>query len=483
MDKKVIFKALSWNFIGIYGNQGILFAIGIILARILKPEDFGIIAIVLVFSSYGQILIDLGFSNAIIQDKSSSREDLSSVFYFNIAVGFLFFIILFFFSDHLADFYREERLNVITKLMSLLFIFYALTSIQRTLFIKRLDFKSETSIILISSVISGGVSIFLALRGSGVWALVVKVLLQKFLETILFWLKSRWRPVLVFNIKTLKKYFNFSLNMTGATLVNGFTQDIDRLIVGKVFSPGTLGFFDRSKRYNDIVRMNLGNMFGKVMFPVFSDIQNNSEKFMNIYRKSIKMICFLTMPLFFILTAVAEPLIVVLITEKWLPSAQILQVLSFSGFTYPLSAVMVKTLAAKGRADILFRLTTITAVLYVIAIFGGSRWGIFGVAAAITVVNFIGLLINSCAVCKLIKLSILTQFKDVLETVTISLIMLAILLFIPVCISLSNYLNLVILPAAGITIYGVISYFFNRKQIDELKSLLKEVFNHRKAKS
>ncbi len=482
MNKRIIFRALSWNFIGTYANQAVLFVIGIILARLLEPKDFGVVAIVSVFAAYGEIFINLGFSNAIIQDKSPSQKDLSTVFFFNVGAGLIFFVVFFSCSGLVASFYDEQQLVVITRLMALLSIFYALASVQRTLLVKKLDFKTETSVILVASLISGSISIFLAVKGYGVWALVLKVLLQRFLEMSFFWLKNTWRPSLLFNPGTIKKYFNFSLNMTGATLLDGFTQDIDKLIVGKVFSSQILGFFDRARRYNDIARKNLGKMMGKVMFPVFSEIQDNEKKFLGIYRKTVQMICFFSVPFFFIIASVAESLIVVLITGKWLGAARLLQVMALSGFAYPISVVMVQTLAAKGRADILLKLNIVATILYVSGILVGSRWGIFSVAIAIAIVHFICLVINSIVVCRLIKFSFLTQVKDVLRMLIIALVMLVVIVLIPHFVSLDHVLTLIVLPLSGILVYLLLNYLFNRSQLFEFKNFFLEVLRPAKSK-
>lgn len=475
MNKNIILKALSWNIIGTFGNQATLFVIGIILARLLKPEDFGIISMVLVFSSFGQILIDLGFNNAIIQKRTNTQTDLSTIFYLNLIIALILFIILFLSSNAIAYFYNENKLINVTKVMSVIFVVYSFSSVQRTLIIKKLDFKSEGIIIMISSITSGGISIVLALKGYGVWALVLKIVLQKFFETILFWLKSQWYPSLVFKVKSIKKYLNFSLNITAASLINGITQNIDRLIVGKVFSAEILGFFDRSKKYNALFRSNIANILGKVMFPVFSEIQDDNEKFINIYRKTVKMICFFTVPFFLILVLIAKSLIIVLITDKWISSVILLQILAVSGFTYPVSMIMVKAIVAKGRADIFFKLDVIKTMLYVFSILIGIYWGIIGVASAITLVNFIGLAINSLAISKLIKFRMQNQVRDVSTIFLISITMSSILIIIKIIIVMNNFQTLIILPIAGIIIYALANYIFSHKQIEEIKSLFARI--------
>lgn len=472
MNRKTILKALSWSFIGTYGNQGILFIVGIILARILDPVDFGIIAMILVFYNFSQILIDLGFSNAIIQSKTNTQDDLSTIFYLNIGFGLLFSLIFFFSGELIASFFNLVQLKTITKVFSLIFVLFALSSIQRTLIIKKLDFKSEAKIMMFSSVVSGCTAIFLALRGFGVWALLVKIILQRFFETLLFWLKSRWRPSFVFKIDSIKKYFRFSMNITAATLLNGLTQNIDRLIIGKIFSAETLGFFDRSKKYNDLSRSNIANIFGKVMFPVFSEIQDNDEKFKSVYKKIIGAICFFSIPFFLVLILIARPLIIVLITDKWLPSVKLLQILALSGFTYPVSMVIAKAIAAKGRADVFFRLDVYKTTLFLVGIAAGTYWGVVGVVTAISIAGFAGLAINSVALGRIIRLKIRSQVRVMLAPLIHSAIMFLILIVVGRLIDMDNYQKLIILPIVGMISYFGLNYFFNHKQVAELSGVL-----------
>jgi len=473
MNKHKIFKALSWSFIGSYSNQIVLFIVGIILARILEPKDFGIISMILVFSSYGQIFIDLGFNSSIIQDKNASDENLSTIFFLNVLIGFLLTIILFFCAGPIANFYKEPGLIKITKFMSLIFIIYSISSIQRTIIIKKIDFKTETIIILTASLISGGISIYLALTGYGPWALAWKIILQKSIETLLLWFLSSWRPSLIFKIGSVKKYLNYSMNIAGASLLNGLTQNLDRLIVGKIYSAEILGFFDRAKKYNNLITSNIGNTFGKVMFPVFSEIQDDRERLLRIYKKAVSSIFFFTFPFFLILILIAKPLIIVLITERWLSSVKMLQILAISGFTYPVSMVMVKFITGIGRADIFFRLDIIKTLLFVSGIFIGSIWGIIGVVYAITIVNFLGLIINMVAIKFITGLRLSEQSRSVLPTLFNSILMFFIIFGFDQLINFNNLYQILSLTITGFIMYLLLSYLNNLEIVSEILLLFK----------
>ncbi len=471
MNTNKVTKATLWSSVGIFGRQGIVFIIGVFLARILGPEQFGLIAMIAVFSNLGQLFLNFGFSQALIQHSNTSQEDLSTVFFFNLTMGFGFGSLLYLGSYPIANFYSQPELVRLIQFVSLIFVFHAFSIIQRVLLLKKIDFKSETTVIILSSLISGSIAIFLAYRGFGVWALAVKIVLQSFSESFLLWLINNWRPTLIFKISSLRKFLRFALNMFGAGILNNLTQNIDNLIIGKLFAVAQLGFFERSKHFNSLAHRNLGAVFSRVMFPVLSDLQDDNERFIDVYRKTIRMVSFLVTPLFAGLIVIAKPLIVLLIGVKWLPSVKLLQILAISGFAYPLSAIMVNAIAAKGRADIFLKLDIVKSTLGIIGIFVGSLWGIMGIVTAITITGYIGFYINIHVISKLLPISVTEQFKDMAIPIILSTLM----LFLLFTISNLNNMNLInellILPLIGTTFYLITNSIFNRKTFFEIKGI------------
>ena len=478
MNKNKIIKATLWSFIGIFGRQGVVFIVGIILARTVGPAQFGLIAMITVFSNFGKSFLDFGFSQALIQDNKTSQEDLSTVFFFNLCMGFALGSLFFIGSYPIASFYKQPELVRLTQFISLIFVFNAFSIIQRTLLYKKINLRSETFVIILSSLISGIIAVFMAFRGFGVWALAVKIVLQSFIESCLLWLTNNWRPSLIFRISSLRKYLGFSLNMFGAGMLNSLVKDIDKLIIGKLYTTAQLGFFERSKYFNRLAQQNLGAVFKKVMFPVLSNLQDDHEKFILAYRKAIRVVALFVMPLFFGLIVIAKPLIVLLITEKWLPSVKYLQILAVSGFAYPLSSIMVHAIAAKGRADIFFKLDIVKTALVIISIFIGTLWGITGVVIAIAAVTYITFYVNVHAIAKLLQLSIITQISDMIIPLILSTLMLVLLYIISTVSTVSDLSlinQLVVLPLIGITFYLLTNYVFNQKTFLEIKGIAKQV--------
>ena len=478
IDRNKIIKAVLWSFIGIAGRQGIVFLVSIFLARILNPDQFGLIAMITVFSNFGQLLLNFGFSQAVIQHSNISQEDLSTIFFFNISMGLAMCGLLYGASVPIAHFYNQPPLINLTRFISLIFIFNAFSIIQRTLLLKNIELKSETTIIILASLISGIIAILLAFNGFGVWALAIKIVSQSLLESLFFWLMNDWRPSWIFKFASLKKLFRFAANMFGAGIFNSLTVNVDNLIIGRLFTASQLGYFERSKNYNSLMQANLGAVFSKVTLPALSNLQNNSEKFLDYYRKMIRMVAWTVVPLFLLFIIIAKPLVVLLITEKWLPSVVLLQILAASGFIHPISAIIVNAIAAKGRADIFFKLDILKTILYIIGILVGSMWGIIGIAVAISLVAFIGFYINIQQLSKLLHLSLLKQLSDIILPVILGIAMFISLLITQKLSDLNMINQLIILPLSGITFYLVMNYIFNRNMLFEMKRLAFELSTH-----
>jgi O-antigen/teichoic acid export membrane protein len=313
-----------------------------------------------------------------------------------------------------------------------------------------------------------------------VWALAIKVVFQSGIESILLTCTNKWIPSFVFKIDSIKKYFSFAGNMLLAGLLSSVTKNLDRIIVGKIFNATTLGFFDRSKNYNGLIQQNLAATFTKVFFPYYSLYQNDKNTFIRAYRKSIRSVAFIVVPIYFGIIAIAEPLIVILITEKWIFTAKLLKILALSGFTYPLSALMVNAIASQGRADIFLLLDIIKTTIYIISILIGSTMGIFGLTWAATTASFINFYVNLYAVKKLTKIKIYSQIKDMSFPVIASLCMLIILIIMEINLRVDALTKLIIVVSTGAAIYSVGTMLFNRPMVREMKKLIVKVVEWKK---
>ena len=357
--KNKTIKGMFWSFSEIISSQGINFLVQIVLARLLVPEDFGLIGMMTIFIAVSQSLIDSGFTSALIREKNPSQSDYSTVFYFNLVTSVLIYITLFFSSGLISNFYNEPRLENIIKILSIVIIINSFGLIQRTILTKEVDFKTQTRITLVSSILSGIGAVLLAFLGFGVWALVFRNLIMQFIQALLLTLHNKWRPKLEFNIDSFKRLFGFGWKLLISGLLNTVYDNIYYLIIGRYFSTTSLGYFTNAKKLNDISSRTISQAVQKVSYPVLSEIQDDENLLRNGFKKIIKASTFINFPLMIGLASIADPLIKVVFGEKWIPSIPYFQILCFAGMFYALHAINLNILQVKGRSDLFLKLEII----------------------------------------------------------------------------------------------------------------------------
>lgn len=303
--KNKTIKGFFWSFSEIISRQGINFLVQIVLARLLVPEDFGLIGMMTIFIAVSQSLIDSGFTSALIREKNPSQSDYSTVFYFNLITSVLIYITLFFSSGFISNFYNEPRLENIIKVLSIVIIINSFGLIQRTILIKEVDFKTQTRITLVSSILSGIGAVVLAFLGFGVWALVFRTLIMQFIQALLLTIHNKWMPNLEFNIDSFKRLFGFGWKLLISGLLNTVYDNIYYLIIGRYFSTANLGYFTNAKKLNDISSRTLSQAVQKVSYPVLSEIQDDEASLRNGFKKVIRASAFINFPIMIVLASIA----------------------------------------------------------------------------------------------------------------------------------------------------------------------------------
>ena len=471
-NKNKVFWATFWSFAGVSGRHGILLVVGIILARILEPEDFGLIGMIMVFLNMGQIFLNLGLGKAIIQDQEATPEDISTIFYFNLLLGVCFALSLYFASPLVALVYQQPRLEPLAGFVALTFVFNAFVLVPRSLLVKKLSLKKESVVICVASLLSGAIAVYLALQGYGVWALAVKLVLQSGLEAIFYWIFHPWQPLGSFSFASLRRYLKFSLNVTAASALHMFRNYSDMFVIG-VFCPAAqLGFYERAKNFSEMAHRNLGWVFEKVLFSVLSNLQGESDRFERAYRSSLRMVSFCVIPLFLGLIVLAEPLIVVLLTEKWLPSVYFLQIFAASGCVYPLSTLMLNAILSRGKSGVFFLLDLAKTVLFILAIGLGIAWDIYAVAWAVTIVAYLNFCLNFYLASRVTGIKIRKHLTDILLPFLNSLLMLAGLSLFARLQLVGEVAALFAYPAVGILIYFAAMFLTRKERILELKNFI-----------
>lgn len=367
---------VGWSFIDNISNSGITFLVGLVLARLLTPEEYGIMAMIAIFIAISNSIIDSGFSNALIRKTRIERVDYSTVFYFNLTVSILIYALLYLAAPTISVFFKEPVLLAVIRIIGWVLIINALAIIPRTQFVRNVDFKTQTKVSLISSISSGVIGIGMALGGMGVWSLVGQQLFRQFLNTLFLWVYSKWHPVWEFSMKSFKELFGFGSKLLLSGLLDTIYKNIYYIVIGRFYTSAQLGQYTRAEQFNMIFSSNLTSVVQRVSYPVLSSIQEEPERLREAYRKVIKITMLITFACMLGLAAVAKPLILILIGEKWLPAVYFLQIICFSGILYPLHAINLNILQVKGRSDLFLKLEIIKKIIAVGPIVVGIAYGI-----------------------------------------------------------------------------------------------------------
>ncbi|MCD8094497.1 MAG: lipopolysaccharide biosynthesis protein [Bacteroides sp.] len=417
----------KWSFIDNIANYGVAFVVGLILARLLTPAEYGIMAMIAIFIAISNSIIDSGFSNALIRKVNIERIDYNTVFFFNLVVSVVLYVLLYSTAPFISVFFKEPILVDVLRVIGWALIINALTIIPRTILVKRIDFKTQTKVSVISSVFSGLVGIGMALTGWGVWSLVGQQLSRQILNSLCLWVFCKWIPVWEFSVKSFKELFSFGYKLLLSGLLDTLYKNIYYVIIGRFYSPAQLGQYTRAEQFNTIFSSNLTGVVQRVSYPVLSSIQEDEERLYEAYRRVIKTTMLVTFACMLGLAAVARPLIIILIGDKWLPAVGFLQIICFAGMLYPLHAINLNILQVKGRSDLFLKLEVIKKIIAIGPIVIGVFYGIEYMLWGGVLTSFISYFLNSYYSAGLIHYPTSRQIKDILPVFVVSLIVAAIM--------------------------------------------------------
>ncbi|KAF5074574.1 Polysaccharide biosynthesis protein [anaerobic digester metagenome] len=467
-------KGVGWSFLDNILGSGITFIVGIVLARILSPSEFGIIGMLTIFIAVSNSIVDSGFSNALIRKVDANELDYNTVFIFNLVVSTFLYVLLFFLAPFISSFYDEPQLNLITRVIGLILLLNAFGIIQRTLLVKHIDFKIQAKVSAIASIGSGFAGICLAIYGFGVWSLVVQQLSRQLLNTLFLWLYSSWRPQLMFSKKSFSQMFSFGSKLMLSGVINTVFQNIYYLVIGKIYTAQDLGYYTRAEQFKTIFSSNLTAVVQRVSYPVLSSIQNDEERLLFAYKKMIKTSMLISFALMLGMAAIAKPLVYILIGPKWLPSVSYLQIMCFSGMLYPLHAINLNILQVKGRSDLFLRLEIMKKSMTIFPITLGLFLGIEFLLLGSVFVSLISFFINAKYSEPLIGYSFLDQIKDILPSLFISLFT-ALVMWMVTLFEFSQFLIILVQVVLG---GGMAIFLYELNQHSEYNDLKKIVINN-----
>ncbi|MDF3130399.1 lipopolysaccharide biosynthesis protein [Kiritimatiellaeota bacterium B1221] len=469
-------SGLVWSAIERFGQQASVFIIQIILARILAPEQFGLIAMVAVVMRLSGIIVDAGFSQALVQRKNIGDADISTVFYFNLFVSCAMALVICLLAPYVSNFYGFSELTLILRVLTIRLVISAFGSVQGAIFARKLAFKKIFWVTLPSTVVSGIISIIMAYNGFGVWALVWQSIIRAFLLSCVYWAYSSWRPKFVFDIKCLKEMFPYGSRLAMTSFLHQGFQNLYVLVIGKVFSASDLGYFQRARSLQRLPVDNIHGIISRVTFPLFSSIQDDPPRMKRGMCKALQFSTLLVFPGMALLAAIAEPLVLVLIGEKWLPSVPYLKWLCFVGALFPLHSMNINLLSAIGRSDKLLRLEIIKKSILILNIFITYRFGIIVMIYGWGISSVIGLFINTYYTKIYIDYRFSEQVMDVFPAIGIALCVFSINHLAVNLLNLNEYMKLLVSLFGGSVILTCgLKYFIRNELKKDICSMLTRV--------
>lgn len=450
--KREVIQSLFWKLMERGGVQGVQFILQIVLARLLTPEDYGIIAIIAIFITIANVFVQSGFNTALIQNKNTKEEDFSSVFYLSMFVAVILYIILFFAASFIANFYGIDKLVPVIRVLSVTLFLGAYNSVQNAIVSKTMQFKKLFFSSFGAVVISGSVGVILAYLGFGVWALVFQQLINQVLIVIILSIILKWYPKLVFSFKRIRILFKYGWKLLVSSLIDTFYMNIRSLIIGKIYNPSILGFYNRGDQFPQIIVSNINGSIQSVMLPALSSEQDNIEKIKFMVRRAIITSSFIVFPMMMGLAIIADPLVRVLLTEKWLPCVRFLQIFCVSYALWPIHTANLQAINAIGRSDIFLKLEVIKKLLGTIILIVSMFYGVYAIAIGTLVTGIISTFINAYPNLRLLNYSYKEQIEDIIPSLSISILM-------GLVIYLIGFFNINIIITIILQIFiGIITY-------------------------
>lgn len=418
--KSKIMSGVFWQGLERVGSYGINFVVSIILARLLSPEEFGVVAIMMVFIALSQVFIDSGFSTALIQKKDIEEADCCSVFYINIAMGLVLYGILFFVSPYIAELYETETLSLYLHVFSLVIIIRSFSIVQNALLRKRLLFHLSFRISWVALIISGIVGICMAYSGCGVWSLIAQQLTNAVVTVIMQWYWVKWRPQWLFDWNHTQKLFNFGWKMFCSSFLETLYNEIYSIIIGKIDDLKTLSYYNRGQSYPQIGMNIINSTIGTVLLPAFSELQNDRTKIRDLAARSLKAIMFVVTPALAFLFVFADSITILLLTEKWLPCVIFMRLCCIQFYFWPFHTTNLQIITACGRSDVFLILEIIKKIQAIVVIAGTIRFGVVTMVAAGAAMGLVGMIENSWYNRKLIGYAPWQQLRDVSPSIFIT---------------------------------------------------------------
>lgn len=477
--KNKTIKGVGWSAADALLGQGVTFIVGLVLARLLSPDEYGLIGICLIFTTVLNGIVDSGFSNALIRKKEVTDEDYNTMFTTNMAISIVLYVLLFISAPLVSDFFHRIELTALVRVTGLILFLNALSITQVTILTKNIDFKTKTKASLVSAIISGVIGIAMAFMGYGVWSLVAQQLSKQLLYTLCLWVLSKWWPKFTFYKDSFKYMWGFGWKLLASGILNNVWNQLYQVVIGRCYTSSTLGHYTRANEYASIFSSNLTLIVQRVSYPVLAEIQDDKERMVQGYRKVIKITMFVTAVCMISLGAVSEPLIYTLIGAKWQEAATYLPLICISMSLYPLHAINLNILQVLGRSDIFLYLEILKKIVGIVPIVIGIFCGIYYMLLTSILTGVISLYLNTWYTGKTLNYSFWKQLRDIAPSYFTALVI-ALAVYFLKYLSLPYYVVLMLQIIVGLVACITISEIFKFDEYKELKTIVIKVVNRKK---
>lgn len=471
MNSKV-FSNFIWRFAERCGAQLVTFIVSIVLARILAPEDYGQIALITVFTTVMQVFVDSGLGTALIQKKDADDLDFSSVFYFNFVVCLVLYLVMFTSASFIAGFYNDRSLTPIIRVISLTIVISGVKGIQQSYVSRNMLFKRFFYSTLGGTIFSAFLGIAMAYAGYGVWAIVAQQLSNTMIDTLILWLTVKWRPKKMFSWKRLKVLLSFGWKLLVSSLLDTIYNNIRSLIIGKMYSSSDLAYYDQGKKFPNVIVANINTSIDSVLLPTLASAQDDKKRVKAMTRRAIKTSTYIMAPLMMGLTFCAEPIVKLVLTDKWLPCVPFLRIFCITYMFYPIHTANLNAIKAMGRSDLFLKLEITKKIVGIVLLLSTMWFGVMAMAYSLLVSSVLSQIINSWPNSKLLSYAYFEQVRDILPSIALAVLMGCCVKLVEF-LHLSTIVTLLLQVPFGAVIYISASALLNLESFEYLMDMIR----------
>jgi teichuronic acid exporter len=471
--RKEAISGMTWTYFQQFGSQLISFGVSIVLARIILPEEFGLIGMIAIFMGLGTALFQGGLASSLIRTKELTEDDYSTVFFFNLAGSIVIYGVLFLAAPWISEFYNQPTLVNITRVYGLTYILSAFGTVQNTILTIELRFKKQAIIGLPALIISSIIGLVMAYFDYGVWSLVVSALVNTLFTSLFLWSSSDWYPKRIFSKEKFRQHFHYGYKLTLSSMLDIIFTNIYQIIIGRYYSPAQVGYYTRA---NSLMMLPVGNVSGalnRVIFPLFSKVQDDIPRFRNAYKQIMQIVLFIITPIVILMALLAKPLIILLFTDKWIAVVPIFQIICFTGVLHPIHKYNLLVLQVKGRSDLFLKLEVVKKVALSVILIIAFFYGFYALLWGQLIFSIVALLINTHYAGRMLEYSVVQQLKDIAPVFAFAIVMGVVTYFVANALrDFNNISQLLVAGLSGGVTYLIVAHVFNFESIKDIKNLI-----------